>query len=192
MSEFTITQNGRVKPVILRNKGNGRILGTAARPEALIKSQFFARIRKGDLDQCWEWEAGRQSRIKGRDYGIVWMHGIKWKAHRLAWMYEFGPIPEGLNVLHKCDNPPCCNPNHLFLGTHLDNVTDCLNKGRGNRELGEDRYNAKLTEKDIKEIRRRYQPRHPKNSGHALAREFGIAPTMAHAIITRKRWRHVG
>lgn len=75
---------------------------------------------------CWPWEGGRDK----KDYGVIWRRGRHVFAHRHAWAMWFGSIPEGLCVLHKCDNPPCVNPWHLFLGTRTDNVHDCIAKGR--------------------------------------------------------------
>ena len=63
-------------------------------------------------------------------YGRLWFEGRMWMAHRLAWTQAHGPIPRGLFVLHSCDNPPCINPDHLFLGTQLDNMRDAAQKGR--------------------------------------------------------------
>jgi hypothetical protein len=78
------------------------------------------------MDDCIEWKGART-----RDgYGEKWWKGGKKRTHRIAYEWAYGPIPEGLCVLHKCDNPPCCNPSHLFLGTNHDNQQDSLRKGR--------------------------------------------------------------
>lgn len=71
--------------------------------------------------ECWEWSGSRDR----KGYGF----GDGGRAHRLAWEWENGPVPAGLMVLHRCDNPPCCNPKHLFVGTALDNARDALAKG---------------------------------------------------------------
>lgn len=82
---------------------------------------------------CWEWTGARN-----RDgYGATGILGAT-SAHRASWILHFGPIPAGMNVLHKCDNPPCVNPDHLFLGTHSDNMKDCWQKGR--RKRAKDNY----------------------------------------------------
>jgi len=75
---------------------------------------------------CMEWSGTRTD----RGYGVVRIRHRQWRAHRLAWTAFNGPIPNGLFVCHKCDNPPCCNPEHLFVGTPQDNVTDAVKKGR--------------------------------------------------------------
>jgi len=149
------------------------------------------RVKRRGKNQCWLWTGGRHSKIKGRDYGVVSIDGKKRKAHQQAWIYTFGPIPKGKIVCHTCDNPPCCNPNHFFAGTHGDNQRDCLAKGRGNRERGADRYNATLTEADVREIRRRYKFRAGPDGGAGLAKEFGVGKTMISAIVNRQRWKHV-
>ena len=85
---------------------------------------FFRRVEK--TDQCWLWLAG-----KNKDgYGKVKIHGRSLQAHRVSWEIHHGPIPAGLNVLHRCDNPACVNPAHLFVGTALDNNRDRDAKGR--------------------------------------------------------------
>jgi len=78
------------------------------------------------LSECIEWRGTRTQ----SGYGQKYINGKRYRTHRLAWEWAYGPIPEGILVLHHCDNPPCCNPNHLFLGTQSDNMRDCAKKGR--------------------------------------------------------------
>lgn len=77
-------------------------------------------------DECWPWLAAKA----GGGYGVVRIDGVIHKAHRLAYELCIGPIPPGMVVMHTCDNPPCCNPSHLRLGTQRDNVLDMVAKGR--------------------------------------------------------------
>ena len=77
-------------------------------------------------DGCWGWRGSLQT----QGYGQIQVNRILWLAHRLSWTLFRGPIPEGLNVLHSCDNPECSNPDHLFLGTHQDNMKDKMDKRR--------------------------------------------------------------
>lgn len=154
-----------------------------------IKLDFWARVKMGKPDECWEWSKARNS-LKSR-YGIVWWNGRKWKAHRLAFYLTHGEIDDSLLVCHKCDNPPCCNPNHLFQGTNVDNSNDKFAKGRQRFEHGEDRYNSKLTADHVREIRRRFVKGSKENGLAALGREFGVYDTMIHHIVTRRRWKHV-
>jgi len=99
---------------------------TPPRPTA---AQRFAKLVAvlNDPDACWVWLAS----TVGAGYGHFSLAGgRKILAHRFAWEQSKGAIPDGLKVLHRCDNPPCCNPNHLFLGTQADNVHDMMQKGR--------------------------------------------------------------
>ncbi len=86
-------------------------------------NKFWAKVQKSD--GCWVWQG-----CIVRRYGVLGHDGKQVKAHRVAWGLTNGPIPNGLSVLHKCDNPPCVRPDHLFLGTQLDNMRDCSAKGR--------------------------------------------------------------
>lgn len=112
-------------------------------------------------------------------------------AHRVAWIITHGEVPKGMLVCHKCDNPPCCNPNHLFLGTHADNVRDCVRKKRKNPVHGERQWCAILSESDVREIRRRYVFRGGKNSTLGLAKEFGVDRSTITAITTGRIWKHI-
>lgn len=159
------------------------------RTESELKHDFWKRVKVGKEDDCWPWTGANDCQ---RGYGVVWNNGRKWKTHRYAYFVTNGGIPFGLLVCHRCDNPPCCNPNHLFLGTCRDNNNDMLQKGRANRERGEARYNARLKEEDVRQIRARYQKRKVGGMGiDRLAEIYGVGRTMIQAIVTRKRWAHV-
>ena len=94
------------------------------------QERFWAKVdRSGGPDACWIWTGGR----KGRGYGEFYKDHRLLGAHRVAWELAIGPIPNGLDCLHSCDNPPCCNPAHLFLGTQADNNADMVAKGRDAR-----------------------------------------------------------
>lgn len=96
---------------------------------------------------CWEFVGGRT----GSNYGALWVDGKNVSAHRLAYELTFGPIEKGKVVCHRCDNPPCCNPDHLFIGSIQDNKDDEINKDR--HVYGERVGNHKLTEDDVRAIR---------------------------------------
>jgi len=92
-----------------------------------LEERFFAKARKGRKpDDCWEWLAVTNS----QGYGRIRVDDQMKLSHRISWWVHFGPIPKGLQVHHHCDNPPCSNPSHLWIGTQSDNIRDCSEKGR--------------------------------------------------------------
>lgn len=112
-------------------------------------------------------------------------------AHRLAWEFSKGPIPEGLQVLHKCDNRKCCNPSHLFLGTQKDNIQDMISKGRKairSREdsVGEASTQAKLTWPQVREMRKRYETEKVRQVD--LATQYGLSQPQVSAILIKRCW----
>ena len=98
-----------------------------ARPRKTLEEFFWARVVKSD--NCWEWTGKKQSSGHGQ---VILHRGAKQLgAHRVSWEIHNGSIPKGMYVCHKCDNPSCMNPDHLFIGTNLDNIKDMWAKGRG-------------------------------------------------------------
>lgn len=140
--------------------------------------------------ECWNW-AGN---IKNDGYGSMWAASKRRKAiaSRLAWELWNGPIPAGLFVCHHCDNPPCVRPSHLFLGTAADNAKDCSAKGRarveGKVHRGMRNGRAKLTEDQVREIRRRRAAGEKLSS---LSAAFGVSTTVINHIEKGKLWRSV-
>lgn len=134
------------------------------------------------LGKCWEWLA-----FCDKDgYGKCNFNRQSKLVHRIVWELINGLIPNGLSVLHKCDNPRCCNPEHLFLGTHLDNNRDMVAKGRNNPSKGEKQRSHKLTELDVIAIRKRYANGEKKVS--KLANEYGVNRNTIYDVINRKYW----
>lgn len=91
--------------------------------------RFWGKVRK--TDTCWIWTGARTSKKGKSRYGNISFQGKRWLAHRFSWMIHNGKINKNMCVLHHCDNPPCINPDHLFLGTIADNNHDAIKKGRG-------------------------------------------------------------
>lgn len=92
--------------------------------------RFWEKVdRTGGPDSCWPWTGAAPKHRGG--YGLFQSNQKPKGSHRVAWEFANGPIPPGMQVLHRCDNPPCCNPAHLWIGTPQDNMSDKMNKGRG-------------------------------------------------------------
>ncbi len=133
---------------------------------------------------CWEWNGYRGP----KGHGQFTSYGVSSRlAHRVAWEFTNGPVPDGLCVLHRCDNPPCCNPDHLFLGTIADNNRDMFEKGRQQR--GEGHYFARFTDAQVREIRARRQ-----RTGEGplpLAAAYDVPLPTMRDIVYHKTWKHV-
>jgi hypothetical protein len=150
--------------------------------------RFWAKVDRRGPDECWPWIGGfGGTRWGGKQYGVFRFEGRTVTAHRVSWIIEHGPIPEGMRVLHECDNPPCVNPGDLFLGTQRDNIEDMVRKGRNAAVAGERHYRAKLTEEQVVEIRRLR-----KEHGiayKALAHRFGVCQQTIGWIVTGGTWK---
>ena len=177
-------RNFAVQPGLLR-KGRGKYCGNRCKGLARtgnIHERFWANVRKDE--GCWIW-IGTTLRGK-RPYGILSIKNKPHLAHRLSYTLNVpGPIPPGLLVLHRCDNPPCVNPLHLFLGTHQDNADDCVSKKRQTR--GEKNRHAKLTWEAVREIRREYAT--GSTSQRLLGQQFGVTRHLISRIVNKHIWR---
>lgn|SRR5690606_278905 len=148
------------------------------RPLKPLAERLWARVKK-QPNGCWEWQGYRGPLGYGQIGLGQRVEGIT-STHRAAWMVTHGDIPEGMVVRHKCDNPPCCNPEHLELGTDQDNVNDAVTRGRVAR--GDRLPHTVLTDDEVREIRSRYVARYgpTKRGGRSsnaqiLADEYGIS-----------------
>ncbi len=156
----------------------------AAKMNAEFAAKFWARLGPPTIPGgCREW-TGR--RIRDR-YGIVDLGGGPKLAHRVAYHLATGLEPGTLEVCHTCDNPPCCEPSHLWLGTHKENMVDMARKGRTNPPIlnGENHPAAKLRAADVSAIRRSGL------SNNALANSYGTTPQNIRGIRLHKTWKHV-
>jgi hypothetical protein len=154
--------------------------------KASVESRFWAKVDKsGD---CWLWTASLLkdgygkfnvgSKIDSTNRALL--------AHRVSWQLAHGEIPPGLCVCHHCDNPPCVNPEHLFLGTHEENMRDMAAKGRRAMAVGDENGNSKLTWAKVMEMR---ELAALGESKRALGRRFGVSDVAAGAAITGRTWR---
>lgn len=156
------------------------------------KARFWANVDKRSENECWEWKPS----VASTGYGKSWLKSIgQIDAHRLSWIFHYGPIAKdetyhGPCVCHKCDNRKCVNPAHLFLGSIKDNVHDMINKGRRGNPAGrgEKHHSAKLTAADVLEIRRL---RETGSTLQSIADLFGISNPSVHYICARKKWAHI-
>lgn len=141
------------------------------------ETRFWNFIVKGD--GCWSWSGAKAP----YGYGVFNIKKKMVRAHRFSYELHIGPIPEGMQVLHRCDNPECANPDHLFLGTQLDNIRDMHEKKRASG-------NIHIPEETIMDIRRRYLPR--KVTQRTLARECGCSQQQISRIVTLRNRASVG
>lgn len=151
--------------------------------ETPIDARFHSLYDIEQNSGCWVWNYTRTS----NNYGLLTINGEQVPAHRFAYQWFIGEISDGLFVCHSCDNPPCVNPSHLFLGTHSDNMRDASDKGRlknGGRE-GAKNGRAKLTEDDVRAIRA------ASGTLHEIAEQFGVKHAIIGKIRTQKAWRHI-
>jgi hypothetical protein len=132
---------------------------------------------------CWLWLGG----CTGRGYGTSWdPFARRWaQAHRIAYRYLKGEIPDGMCVCHACDNPLCCNPDHLFLGTRFDNAQDRERKGRAKPRRGIFHGNAKLTEQQVLEIRA------ATGTQQSIANRYRVSANIISLIKHGKIWRSI-
>jgi hypothetical protein len=148
------------------------------KPEA---ARFWGRVQRGAGDACWLWTGSRMTRGYGQVY---WGNGPK-GAHRVAWELSHGPIPEGQHILHRCDVPACVNPDHLFIGTHTENMKDAATKGRLHAPRP---GRQKLTDAQIDDIAALVQSGMKR---YLVAARYGVSKGFVSGVMngTRRQWR---
>jgi len=156
-------------------------------------ARFWAKVDKDSAD-CWIWTGSKRNKGYG---AFVWYDGgdvVQGRAHRFSYELHYGKIPDGLCVLHKCDNPSCVNPEHLFIGTKADNNRDMHNKGRAVRggtysrkyQRGESHHNSKLTSAIVADLRK---DRAGGMSFGRMAKKYSISIGHAYRVATGQAWR---
>lgn len=155
-----------------------------------LEQRFWAKVDKNgpvpphvpDLGACWVWTA---CRFKRSGYGCIGVKPRLRSAHRVCWELVFGPIPFGMLVCHRCDNPACVRPEHLFLGTHTDNVRDMVAKGRRVDNAGELHPSAKLSNAQVAALCAEYATGATQRD---LAARYGVTqPTVSKLVRGRRR-----
>lgn len=187
-TEFT-KKKGVSVPQWLRSRACSRscscALGQANRVRPPLAERFWSKVDKapghGPRGDCWLW-TGHLIKF---GYGSFKVEGSVEKAHRVAFGLMCEPIPEGVNVLHRCDFPPCVRPGHLFLGGHEANMADMVAKGRGDAPKGEAHHDAKLTEEQVRTIRADRRPQ------RVIASAYGVSQGAIGAIKTGRNWKHL-
>ena len=147
-------------------------------------SRFHDKYIPEPNSGCWLWIAS----VNSSGYGNFQWKGRIRQANRVAWEIFTGQeAPSHLCVCHLCDNPCCVNPDHLFLGTHKENIQDCVRKGRArkNARKGEDQAQAKFSEKQIKEIIKDTRPQKD------IAESYGCSKALVCLLKNRNRWKHL-
>ncbi len=159
----------------------------ARKPMRSIAERFEESYIPEPNSGCWLWLGNTNA--DGYGQMKIKFNG-KWVdkgAHRISWMLAHGAFPTRIQTLHECDNPPCVNPAHLFIGTHTDNMQDRSRKGRGNHPSGERNKAHKLTRSQVDEIRQRYAA-----GGiyqYQLAAEYGVVQGTIGFIVRGENWR---
>lgn len=157
--------------------------------------RFWSKVDRREPDECWEWTGARLAQGYGfLKAGPLYERDTMWvKAHRLSWEIDHGElVPDGKYICHRCDNPPCVNPAHLYLGTAKNNAQDRADRRRGreHRDRGELSPRAKLTETDVRSIIVELQ-RLPRRSQASIAEEFGVKQPQISRIMRRESWAHL-
>jgi hypothetical protein len=159
------------------------------RPRAPLAQRFWPKVQQSE-DGCWLWTGTRDRAGYGRFHVSEEEHSKP--AHRVSYELAYGPIPDGLHICHRCDNPPCVRPDHLFAGTRSENIRDAVQKGRKGRPpnmtIGEDHPQSRLTTPQVVEIRQLSQQG---LTAPQIAVRYGVSPGTVLDVIRRRTWRHV-
>lgn len=152
-----------------------------------VNTRFWDKVRIPSKDDCWEWTGHRN-----HGYGVFKVRIGPYKrryfrASRFAWAFFNGEIPLGLSACHRCDNPACVNPSHIFLGTHADNMMDKVSKSR--QPMGEQQPASKLSDAKVRQARFDFESGIA--TAYQLAARYGVDVTAIRMALRRKSWKHV-
>lgn len=166
------------------NNGKKKSCGCWIKPRNKIPPEirFWKFVEK--TEECWIWNGCKTP----NGYGHLHIRGKPYIVSRFSWELHKGKILDGLEVCHKCDNPACVNPDHLFLGTHQDNMIDMYKKGRAYITFGSQRKLSKLNENQVLEIRKLYQNPY---CARELSDMYGVSKQNILMIVKRKAWKHI-
>jgi hypothetical protein len=145
------------------------------------QDRFWKHVDKVDTESCWLWKAGKDS----DGYGKVTINRVTYRSNRVAYFVTTGIDPSGLKVCHTCDNPSCCNPKHLWLGTVAENNADRDSKGRSSGPRGEQNTGHKLTSDQVRLIRASNEAQ------HVVAKRYGVSRSLISMVRNKVIWGHV-
>lgn len=153
--------------------------------DEIVYQLFWSKVNlTANIDLCWEW-IGAKSK---KGYGNFWFNGKCKHATYLSYYYWNNVFPDGCHVLHKCDNPSCVNPTHLFLGNNNDNVADKVSKGRCSCLKGSSNPKSKTTEADVLEIRKLFASGISRKDIYS---KYNLSQSMVNQIISKRFWKHI-
>ena len=153
------------------------------------KIKEIIKSRCDITDYCWNWTGSVKE--KRHPYGVIGIEGKKYSTHRVSYFLynnDFDLNDSKIEICHKCDNPRCVNPDHLFKATHVENIRDCHRKGRAYKFYGIKSPNVKLTEEQVKYIRKF---KNKQKTYKQTACEFGVSTQTVWRIATNKSWKHL-
>ena len=149
-----------------------------------IHDRFWSKVSRGSDDECWEWQGAK---LPNGGHGQCIAGDVVTVSSRIAWALTNGNLPTDKVICHSCDNPPCCNPAHLFIGTQTMNMNDRHSKGRSPK--GSQIGTSRLTEDQVREIRELYSS--GKLASPSLSIKFNVAQSTISRVINRVGWDHV-